>query len=98
MVYNISCNATDGYTLYGVPYFCENYILYFKQPRWTYDNKNYHELDEITQREKLIQDILKYGIEILDEENVDRFKLIGKTLSIKEIVDKMNDVILNLKW
>lgn len=62
-----------------------------------YDNKNYYELDEITQREKLIQDILKYGIEILDEENVDRFKLIGKTLSIKEIVDKMNDIILNLK-
>ena len=62
-----------------------------------YDNKNYYELDETTQREKLIQDILKYGIEILDEENVDRFKLIGKTLSIKEIVDKMNDVILNLK-
>ena len=62
-----------------------------------YDNKNYYELDETTQREKLIQDILKYGIEILDEENVDRFKLIGKTLSIKEIVDKMNDIILNLK-
>lgn len=62
-----------------------------------YDNKNYYEFDEITQRKKLIQDILKYGIEILDDENVDRFKLIGKTLTIKEIIDKMNDAILNLK-
>ena len=62
-----------------------------------YDNKNYYELDEITQRKKLIQDILKYGIEILDDENIDRFKLIGKTLTIKEIIDKMNDTILNLK-
>lgn len=62
-----------------------------------YDNKNYYELDERTQRKKLIQDILKYGIEIIDEENVDRFKLIGKTLTIKEIVDKMSDAILNLK-
>lgn len=62
-----------------------------------YDNKNYYEFDEIIQRKKLIQDILKYGIEILDEENVDRFKLIGKTLTIKEIIDKMNDAILNLK-
>ena len=63
-----------------------------------YDNKNYYELDEITQRKKLIQDILKYGIEILDDENIDRFKLIGKTLTIKEIIDQMNDTILNLKW
>ena len=62
-----------------------------------YDNKNYYELDEITQRKKLLQDILKYGIEILDDENIDRFKLIGKTLTIKEIIDKMNDTILNLK-
>jgi len=62
-----------------------------------YDNKNYYEFDEITQRKKLIQDILKYGIEVLDDNNIDRFKLIGKTLTIKEIVDKMNDTILKLK-
>lgn len=62
-----------------------------------YDNKNYYEFDEITQRKRLIQDILKYGIEILDDKNIDRFKLIGKTLTIKEIIDKMNDTILKLK-
>lgn len=62
-----------------------------------YDNKNYYEFDEIIQREKLIQDIYEYGIEILDNKNVDRFKLVGKTLTIEEIIEKMNDAILNLK-
>mgnify|MGYP003302131883 FL=1 len=62
-----------------------------------YDNKNYYEFDEIIQRKKLIQDILKYGIEILDNKNIDRFKLIGKTLTIREIIDKMNNTILSLK-
>ena len=62
-----------------------------------YDNKNYYEFDEITQRKKLIQDILNYGIEILDNKNVDRFKLIGKTLTINEIIDKMNNAIIKLK-
>ena len=62
-----------------------------------YDNKNYYEFEEITQKKRLIQDILKYGIEILDDKNIDRFKLIGKTLTIKEIIDKMNDTILKLK-
>lgn len=61
-----------------------------------YDNKNYYELDEITQREKLIQDILKYGIEPLEHNNIDRFKLIGKTLTINEILEKMNHVILEI--
>ena len=45
----------------------------------------------------MIQDILRYGIEILDDKNIDRFKLIGKTLTITEIIDKMNDTILKLK-
>lgn len=61
-----------------------------------YDNKNYYELDEIMQREKLIQDILKYGIEPLDHNKIDRFKLIGKTLTINEILEKMNHVILEI--
>lgn len=62
-----------------------------------YDNKNYYKFDEVTQRKKLIQDILNYGIEILDNKNVDRFKLIGKTLTINEIIDKMNNAIIKLK-
>lgn len=55
-----------------------------------YDNKNYYNLPEDQQREKLINDVCKYGIEIISEKNLDRFKLIGKTLTIEEIVDKMN--------
>ena len=62
-----------------------------------YDNKNYYQYDEITQREKLIQDILKYDIQILDYKNIDRFKLICKTLTINEIIDKMNKAIKKLK-
>lgn len=62
-----------------------------------YDNKNYYEIDEEEQRKKLIQDIKKYGIEILDDNNVDRFKLIGKTLTITEIIKKMNDAVAKLK-
>lgn len=62
-----------------------------------YDNKNYYELDEIAQREKLISDVIKYGIEILDDKNIDRFNLIGKTLTINEIIEKMNNAILKLK-
>lgn len=62
-----------------------------------YDNKNYYEIDEEEQRKKLIQDIKKYGIEILDDNNVDRFKLIGKTLTITEIIKKMNAAVANLK-
>ena len=62
-----------------------------------YDNKNYYELDEIAQREKLISDVIKYGIEILDDKNIDRFNLIGKTLTINEIIEKMNKAILKLK-
>ena len=55
-----------------------------------YDNKKYYNLPEEIQRKKLINDVFKYGIEIIDEKNVDRFKLVGKTLTIEEIVDKMN--------
>lgn len=61
-----------------------------------YDNKKYYDLPEDVQRKKLINDVCKYGIEIIDEKNVDRFKLIGKTLTIEEIVDKMNYYIKNL--
>lgn len=55
-----------------------------------YDNKKYYDLPEDEQKEKLINDVRKYGIEIIEDNNVDRFKLIGKTLTIEEIVDKMN--------
>ena len=55
-----------------------------------YDNKKYYDLPEDEQKEKLINDVCKYGIEIIEDNNVDRFKLIGKTLTIEEIVDKMN--------
>lgn len=58
-----------------------------------YDNKNYYDLPEDVQRKKLINDVRKCGIEIIDETNVDRFKLIGKTLKIEEIVDKMNHYV-----
>lgn len=61
-----------------------------------YDNKKYYSLPEDVQREKLINDVCKYGIEIIDEKNVDRFKLIGKTLTVEEIVDKMNYYIEKL--
>lgn len=62
-----------------------------------YDNKKYYELEEKKQRENLIQDVLNYGIEILDDKNIDRFKLIGKTLTVNEIIEKMNNIILKLK-
>ena len=55
-----------------------------------YDNKKYYDLPEDEQKKKLINDVRKYGIEIIEDNNVDRFKLIGKTLTIEEIVDKMN--------
>lgn len=55
-----------------------------------YDNKKYYDLAEDIQRKKLIDDVCKYGIEIINEKNVDRFKLIGKTLTVDEIVNKMN--------
>lgn len=55
-----------------------------------YDNKKYYDLPEDEQKKKLINDVRKYGIEIIEDNNVDRFKLIGKTLTIEEIVDTMN--------
>lgn len=45
----------------------------------------------------LIEDVKKYGIEILDDKNIDRFKMVGKTLSIEEIINKMNEQIQLLK-
>ena len=61
-----------------------------------YDNEKYYDFSRDEQRKMLIEDVKKYGIEILDENNIDRFKLIGKTLSIKEIVEKMNNALYNL--
>ena len=55
-----------------------------------YDNEKYYNLRSDEQRKMLIADVKKYGIEIVDENNIDRFKLIGKTLSIDEIIKKMN--------
>ena len=62
-----------------------------------YDNEKYYNLDRIEQRQKLIKDVEKYGIEILDTTNIDRFKLIGKTYTIEEIVNKMESVLMMLE-
>ena len=61
-----------------------------------YDNEKYYDFDSTKQRKCLIDDVEKYGIEILDINNIDRFKLIGKVLTIEEIVKKMKDVINKL--
>ena len=44
----------------------------------------------------LIDDVEKYGIEIIDYNNIDRFKLIGNTLSINEIIEKMDKALKSL--
>lgn len=62
-----------------------------------YDNEKYYDLEKEEQRRLLIEDVKKYGIEILDDKNIDRFKLVGKTLSIEEIVNKMDQQIQLLK-
>jgi len=63
-----------------------------------YDNKKYYEYEEIEQREKLINDVEKYGINIIDKNNVDRFKLVGNIKSLKEIIEIINkqlELLLN---
>lgn len=62
-----------------------------------YDNEKYYDIEKNKQRELLIEDVKKYGIDILSTINVDRFKLVGKTLSVKDIIDKMNAVIYKLE-
>lgn len=62
-----------------------------------YDNEKYYDLEKETQRKMLIEDVKKYGIEILDDKNIDRFKLVGKTLSIEEIISKMDKQVTLLK-
>lgn len=62
-----------------------------------YDNEKYYDLEKEIQRKMLIEDVKKYGIEILDDKNIDRFKMVGKTLSIEEIINKMNEQIQLLK-
>ena len=61
-----------------------------------YDNEKYYDLERIKQREMLINDVRKYGIEILDTLNIDRFKLVGKILTIEEIIEKMEETINKL--
>lgn len=61
-----------------------------------YDNEEYYNLERKEQRNNLINDVKMFGIEILDNENIDRFKLIGKTYTVEEIIKKMEDVINNL--
>lgn len=61
-----------------------------------YDNEKYYDLERIKQRERLINDVQKYGIEILDTINIDRFKLVGKVLTIEEIIEKMEETINKL--
>ena len=55
-----------------------------------YDNKNYYEYEESQQREMLLSDVKKYGIKIIDENNIDRFKLVGNIKSIEEIIEILN--------
>ena len=62
-----------------------------------YDNEKYYNIEKEEQRRLLIEDVRKYGIEILDNKNIDRFKLVGKTLSIEKIINKMNEKIELLK-
>ena len=61
-----------------------------------YDNEKYYDLKRNEQRKKLINDVEKYGIEIIDTANIDRFKLIGKVLTIEEIIKRMEDTLNNL--
>lgn len=61
-----------------------------------YDNENYYDLDRKEQRKKLIEDVEKYGIEIIDIDNIDRFKLIGNVLTIEEIIKKMEEILNSL--
>ncbi len=61
-----------------------------------YDNENYYDLDRKEQRKKLIKDVEKYGIEIIDIDNIDRFKLVGKVLTIEEIIKKMEEILNSL--
>lgn len=61
-----------------------------------YDNEKYYNLERIKQRKMLINDVQKYGIEILDTVNIDRFKLVGKVLTIEEVVEKMKETINKL--
>lgn len=58
-----------------------------------YDNEKYYNFSNDEQRKMLIEDVKKYGIEIIDDNNIDRFKLIGKTLTINEIIQKINDAL-----
>lgn len=62
-----------------------------------YDNEKYYNLEKEEQRRLLIEDVRKYGIDIIDDKNIDRFKLVGKTLTIEEIINKMNEQIKLLK-
>ena len=61
-----------------------------------YDNENYYDLDRKEQRKKLIEDVEKYGIEIIDIDNIDRFKLIGNVLTIEVIIKKMEEILNSL--
>ena len=61
-----------------------------------YDNENYYDLDRKEQRKKLIEDVEKHGIEIIDIDNIDRFKLVGKVLTIEEIIKKMEEILDSL--
>ena len=61
-----------------------------------YDNENYYDLDRKEQRKKLIEDVEKFGIEIIDTDNIDRFKLVGKVLTVEEIIKKTEEILNSL--
>ena len=54
-----------------------------------YDNEDYDGFPLKKQRELLIADVLEFGLPILSTENVNRFELFGRVLSVSEIVKRM---------
>ena len=61
-----------------------------------YDNKKYHNIERSKQRKLLMQDVTKFGIKILSENNIDRFRLIGNILDVAEIIKAMEEQLLRL--
>jgi len=61
-----------------------------------YDNEKYYNYPPKEQKDLLIKDVLRFGIELLNTDNIDRFKGVGNILTIEEIINKMNKVLENL--
>lgn len=61
-----------------------------------YDNKKYYNIERKMQRKLLIQDVTRFGIKILSENNIDRFRQIGNILEVVEIINIMEKQLLEL--